>query len=61
MDFVPMTLNMCHICYLECKADSGFSCSDCGEFTCDACGDGELCDECLDDELFLADILDLDT
>ena len=47
----------CHICALEVSKEDGFYCSDCGEFTCNSCGDGNLCDECLDDEVFFLDIL----
>ena len=55
-----MTLKDCHVCNLECKGDRGFFYSDCGEFTCNLCGDRDLCNWCLGDEIFLADILDLE-
>ena len=35
----------CHICGLEVPKEDGFYCSDCGEFTCNSCGNGNLCDE----------------
>jgi len=46
----------CHICGIETNAEDGFVCNDCGEFTCNSCGDGDLCDLCMGDELFLLDI-----
>jgi len=50
----------CHVCGEETDAETGFVCNDCGEFTCNMCGDGDLCDLCIGDEVFLADILDLE-
>ena len=50
----------CHVCGLELEEDEGFFCSDCGEFICFGCGDSDMCNECLGDELFIADILDLE-
>jgi hypothetical protein len=49
---------VCHICGLEVPEEDVFYCSDCGEFTCNSCGDGDLCDHCLDDEVFFLGILD---
>ena len=51
---------MCHVCSQEVPEDEGYYCSDCGEFTCSSCGDGDLCSECLEDEVWLADVLDLE-
>ena len=41
--FVPE----CHICCLEVAEEDGYYCSDCGEFTCNSCCDGDLCELCL--------------
>ena len=50
----------CHVCGAKEKEESGFTCNDCGEFTCNLCGDGDLCNLCIGDELFIGDILDLE-
>lgn len=47
----------CHVCGKEISEDEGFTCNDCGEFVCNSCGDGDLCNMCIEDELFIADIL----
>ena len=47
-----------HICCLEVPEEDGYYCSDCGEFTCNSCGDGDLCELCLGDEDFFLGILD---
>lgn len=47
----------CHICRKEMDAEDGFVCNDCGLWTCNSCGDGDLCGYCIGDEVFLADIL----
>ena len=44
----------CHMCGLE--ADEGFKCIQCGEFTCFSCGDSSLCNNCLDEDVFLVEI-----
>lgn len=54
------SLKECHICGAETEEDDGFVCSDCGNFTCNGCGDSDLCSYCVGDELFIADILDLE-
>lgn len=48
----------CHVCGVE--SEDGFFCNDCGEWTCNSCGDGDLCNLCIGDEVFLLDILDLE-
>lgn len=48
----------CHMCGLEEPEEDGFYCNDCGEFTCNSCGDGDLCELCIGDEVFFLDILD---
>ena len=53
-------LKECHICGIEVHEDEGFEGSDCGLFTCFGCGDNDMCNLCLGDEVFLADILDLE-
>lgn len=45
---------------LEVPEEDGFYCNDCGEFTCNSCDDGDLCNLCIGDEVFLLDILDLE-
>lgn len=50
----------CVVCHGDFEEDEGFRCNDCGEFCCNSCGDGDLCNLCLGDEVFLLDILDLE-
>ena len=50
----------CHVCGVEIEEDEGYRCSDCGEFTCNSCGDGDLCNLCIGDEVFLLDVLGLE-
>ena len=50
----------CHACGEETDAEDGFVCNDCGLWTCNMCGDGDLCNLCVGDEVFIADILDLE-
>ena len=52
--FVPE----CHICGLEVPKEDCYYCGDCGEFTCNSCGDGDLCELCLEDEAFFLGIMD---
>jgi len=50
----------CHICDQIFEENEGFTCNDCGEFTCNGDGDGDLCNLCIGDEVILGDILDLE-
>ena len=50
----------CHVCGRQVEEDEQFKCNDCGEITCNSCGDGDLCNLCIEDEVFMADILDLE-
>lgn len=50
----------CHVCGQETDADDGLIRNDFGEFTCNSCGDGDLCNLCIGDEVFLLDILNLE-
>lgn len=59
----PANMAKCHICGrnidLE-RVDEYFKCLDCGQITCDACGDGSECNLCIADEAFIADSLHLE-
>lgn len=56
-------LVVCHVCGATIPKSESFECGDCGEPTCDKalCGDGVLCSLCIGDEVFIADILDLES
>jgi len=46
----------CHICGEE--SEDSFRCIDCGELTCQSCGDGSICNSCLDEDVFLLGVLE---
>ena len=46
----------CNVCGIE--TEDYFECEDCGEPTCFSCGDGDMCNKCIGDEVFLANVLD---
>ena len=50
----------CHVCGIEVGENEAFICSDCGELTCPSCGDSDLCSECVEDEVWLADVLEFE-
>ena len=44
----------CNICGRE--VSEGFECVQCGKFTCFSCGDSSMCNHCLDEDVFLAEV-----
>ena len=46
----------CHICGKE--NEGSFQCAQCNEPTCQDCGDGSICNSCLDEDVFLFGVLE---
>ena len=38
----------CHVCGRQVEEDEYFVCSNCGEITCNSCGDGDQCNLCIE-------------